>query len=401
MNDTLPLYKVFNALRKNKFDLGIAEYYALLDALHAGFRLDESKGHFDKDNLQFICEMLWLKPNQSRNEFVNIFEENFQNILPDNTSPSQVENKNQSANENKSENQSNNQKTQNSDNQIDINNNATNKNTEEPITNNPIDQTAAEFRIKFDLTTKENNPAQHNMREDAIAPKRNFLFSENYFGINQRQMQQVCRFLPIFQGSLFSPHLNIKATVLHWAKKGYFEKPIFKPQESLYNCVVLLIDNKGSMIAFDGLADMLCLALKDAFKNLQYENEPAFKQYYFYNVPQSYVYTDKAHIKSKNTAQLFQEIQKRKALVLILSDGGAARGGNSDARFKSSLRFLLRLRKVAHQLVWLNPLPQSRWENTTAQRIARFLPMCSLENQNELQKAINFLKGKVRWKQEI
>ncbi len=147
---------------------------------------------------------------------------------------------------------------------------------------------------------------------------------------------------------------------------------------------------------------MLDAALSEAFEVQTNKKAMDYEQYFFYNVPQKYFYKDKVHIKHEKTYELFKQIKRKKFLVLIYSDAGAARGGNSDGRFKPTLRFLLQLKKVAHQIVWLNPLPKERWNKTTAKRISRFVDMYSLSDSTEgtetanrnLQKAIHTLKGK-------
>lgn len=417
MANTLPLYQVFETLKKNGFDLGIAEYYALLDAIHSGFRFEESKHHLDKTNLLFLCEMLWLKPNHSRYEFQTVFEENFQEIelpqfqekskdladstsenLPtkeketpvqENTEPEESFSKNEEApieeNENLQENfQPINEKP---------------VEEEDNSTTSPKNQTLSqreEFRIKFDLSGV-NDSSQSTQQEDKPTTfSKKYLFSDNYFDISARQMEQVCRSLPIFKTTHSIEEIDSQETVLNWAKKGFFEKVIYKKQETIYNNVVLLTDNKGSMQAFELLGDTLSTALKANFG----ENK-AFREYFFYNVPQDYFYKDKIHIEYQKKSDFLKEFEKRKPLIIIFSDAGAARGGNSDGRFRATLRWVIQLKKVAHQVIWLNPMPEDRWENTTAKRIARFVPMFSLSSQSELQKAMNVLKGKTQWKQTI
>jgi formylglycine-generating enzyme required for sulfatase activity len=62
-------------------------------------------------------------------------------------------------------------------------------------------------------------------------------------------------------------------------------------------------------------------------------------------------------------------------LVLIFSDAGAARGGLNPGRIELTDKFLLQIKPVVRQVVWLNPLPVSRWYGTTASQIAKFVSM--------------------------
>jgi uncharacterized protein with von Willebrand factor type A (vWA) domain len=61
--------------------------------------------------------------------------------------------------------------------------------------------------------------------------------------------------------------------------------------------------------------------------------------------------------------------------VLIFSDAGAARGGYSEERYELTKEFLTKLKQKVRYIAWLNPMPHSRWNKTTAGEIARLLPM--------------------------
>ena len=63
----------------------------------------------------------------------------------------------------------------------------------------------------------------------------------------------------------------------------------------------------------------------------------------------------------------------RKTIVLIWSDAGAAPGSGDRHRLPKTLQFLQRVLPSIRQLIWLNPLPESRWQGTPAQAIAQLL----------------------------
>ncbi len=384
--NNLPLYATFNSLKKNGFDLGIEEYYVLIDALHTGFRFYNTESHFSKQNLLWLAKTVWLKPNQSKYEFEKIFHDTFDGINKPSETKEKEENKTPTKNEPPK-------------NSLEKENEPKEDNQKTEIQTND----RKEHLIKFILGNTDENSEKSGFDSDKKRLKRNFLFTENYFDISQRQIKQNFRSLPIFQPSSTSNEIDIEETLHHWAKKDFFEKPIFKRKESLYNNVVLLTDNKGSMLSFELLGDMLNTALSESFNGKIDRISVDYGQYFFYNVPQKYFYEDKIHIKHTKTYELLDKIKRKKSLVVIYSDAGAARGGNSDGRFKPTLRFLLHLKKVAHQIVWLNPLPKERWNKTTAKRISRFVEMYSLADSTEykekanrnLQKAIHTLKGKM------
>ena len=85
------------------------------------------------------------------------------------------------------------------------------------------------------------------------------------------------------------------------------------------------------------------------------------------------------------------------AAVVIMSDAGAARGRYDTQRLLNTVAFLKALRRYTLQYVWLNPLPKSYryWKNSTAEQIARHVPMFSLDRDGMYQ-AVNVLRGQPR-----
>ena len=79
--------------------------------------------------------------------------------------------------------------------------------------------------------------------------------------------------------------------------------------------------------------------------------------------------------------------------VVLLSDGGAARGRYDLLRLLDTIAFMKALRTFTQRYVWLNPLPEHYWENTTAAQIARHVPMFPL-TRDGLHRAVNVLHGK-------
>ena len=81
----------------------------------------------------------------------------------------------------------------------------------------------------------------------------------------------------------------------------------------------------------------------------------------------------------------------RGAAVMILSDGGAARGRYDLLRLLDTVAFL-KGRRMSDRLVWLNPLPPTAWTASTAAEIARHVPMFSMDRDG-CARAVNVLRG--------
>jgi uncharacterized protein with von Willebrand factor type A (vWA) domain len=78
--------------------------------------------------------------------------------------------------------------------------------------------------------------------------------------------------------------------------------------------------------------------------------------------------------------------------ILIFSDGGAARGQLDRERLALTAEFLERLSRRVRGVAWLNPMPRTRWSATTAEAIARLVPMFEV-SQHGLHEAIRVLRG--------
>ena len=76
--------------------------------------------------------------------------------------------------------------------------------------------------------------------------------------------------------------------------------------------------------------------------------------------------------------------------VVIVSDGGAARRTYDSERFHQTKEFIRQLSDKTYLYGWLNPVPEFQWRMTTAEDIATFIPMYSLNPQglNDLVKIL-------------
>lgn len=388
-NITLPFYEFFEELKKNNFSLGIAEYKLLIDALSLGYGFDEQGLDYEK-SLK-LCKTLWLKPNQSAYIFENIFNEKFEPFKFHTQKNEKQNQENEEIKDTKQENISSGETPQENKQQKEKTNlnldeqkeQEINKNRTQEIKNNNQQQ-----RIKFELGEAGGKTVGLEDKKQEIS--RRFSFNNYYFEVSKRQMQQISRFLPLTQASTIGDEIDIDKTIEHFAQNGMMAQPIFKKQTQIHNKVHVLIDHEGSMHAFETLSETFAQALQEAFQN----TTKHFHKYYFYNVPQKHIFKNTSHTEYKRTAQWIAELKPNRDAVIIISDAGAARDSNSGERFKTTLRFLIQLKKHTSKIAWLNPLPQERWQGNSAERIQKIIPMFYLDNAQELQKTINLLKGK-------
>lgn len=399
----LPLYGFFEALRKNGFSLGLQEYYDLLQALHYTQGIDLDHQQIDREALLAVCKILWFKPQQSLQVFENLYRETFEDFIwseeisetpsaPETSTPSNNENAVDPTSKEKPSNDK--EKTQAAQ-QAPSPPEDENQTLAHPEATTNEEATNVDKKIKFVIRDVPAEDTPGSIDDSVRIKLRKFLHDPYVFRVTPRQMLQACRFLPMRQAFADGQQLDIDQMVTQYAQHGFFTRPVFKTYNQTRNQVLLLIDHGGSMAALGTLANTMIAALDQAFQvsPLAKEKETTVKKYYFYNTPHGHVYQDRAHIKAVSLKDLQLQIkQMPQTLIFILSDAGAARGGNNDGRFQATLDFLLLLKKMTHKVVWLNPMPKKRWHYTTAERIGQWVAMYALDAPNHLKEAIAYLK---------
>jgi uncharacterized protein with von Willebrand factor type A (vWA) domain len=381
----LPFYTIFSALRKNGFPLGIDEYQALIEVLSCYHLYSPSEKIIERNELMDICKTLWFKPNQVPLVFETIFNEQYNRIfltgiktgitdisgtadepglkkLPDDVhkSPLTLFGEKQEP--------------------------------EAPKTGQSAEDSAGQAKGIRIVLGSGGGQQQQFKKEKANIKEGRFLFSDNYFPVSRRQIQQLLSYLPEKKQQSAENEIDIDNTILSIARHGYLKEPIYKKKEEILNKLVMLHDHKGSMVAFENLSDMLIDAKSALFNQAQVQ-KPIGSDFYFQNITEKHIYLNKANTKFREMDAFIDFFREKKVMLAIVSDAGAARMSNSDMRVKLTIRMLKKLQQMTNRMVWLNPLPEGRWINTSAERIAEFVPMFSIDHAG-LQQAVAVLRGK-------
>lgn len=234
----------------------------------------------------------------------------------------------------------------------------------------------------FTLEDIEETP----LSEAGISTHR-FLLNERYLPVSPRDMQQHWRFLQNNFEHGITPQIDLLRTVASIARRGILLEPVFQKRTLNRTHLLFLIDDSPSMIAFETLAQRFVeAALEDPFVT----DEEVF---YFSNYPANHLYLNPYHTQSEQLSSLWRRCH-RHTMMLIISDGGASRGQTDFERIRSTHAFLKAARQHVQRIAWINPMPRERWEDTSAEYIARRVPMFETERIG-LYKAIQTLKGKV------
>jgi uncharacterized protein with von Willebrand factor type A (vWA) domain len=253
--------------------------------------------------------------------------------------------------------------------------------TESTSASERLPETADELRV--------TSPALPLAQTRSNIARRSFRQTNEYFPVTRRQMKQSWRSLRRLVRTGPSTELDIDATIDRIGRQGTLLEPVLIPRRVNQSKLLLLIDQDGSMVPFHAFSERLT---ETAVRGGQLEST---KAYYFHNCPMDYLYGDRYCNWAETIDDVLNTVQSSHTKVLIFSDAGAARGTFNAERLELTIAFLTALKRQIRYVAWLNPIPSSRWQGTTASQIARFVPMFEL-NRRGLSHAMSVLRGRFR-----
>ncbi|NES21481.1 MAG: hypothetical protein F6K41_21760 [Symploca sp. SIO3E6] len=353
----LPLLDIFNSLRqRHGLPLGIDEYLAVLRSLEAGF------GIGSRQEIEQLCCMLWAKSEEENHLIRRLFEQMWQ------YQPVELENEDK-----RSQDSTPIDKTET---------------PEESFSDEPL----LELETQPSLTPEPVQAVQavrSSTRNRELRRPRYSLLTE-YFPVTRRQMKQCWRYLrrPVREGVPIE--LDIEATVAKMSREDILLEPVLIPPRSNRTDLVLLIDQEGSMVPFHELSRQLRETAERGGRLRQ------TRVFYFHDYGDEYLYRHPALLDAQPITEVLAEIGER-AVVLIISDGGAARGNFDQERVESTKVWIEQLQQSVRYCAWLNPMPNECWQDTTAGEIACLLPMFEMNRQG-MNAAISVLRGRyIAW----
>jgi uncharacterized protein with von Willebrand factor type A (vWA) domain len=250
----------------------------------------------------------------------------------------------------------------------------------------------------------EAAPLLLSQTEDREVALQQYLLVNEYLPVTRRQMKQSWRYLrrPRREGP--PVEVDVAATIHQISQDGFFLTPVLRPRRVNKAGLLLLIDQEGSMAPFHVLARRLRETAVDAGKLGRADT------YYFHDCPpppkdaprptaanpyrEHLLYRREQLRDVRPISDIIGDFQGLETGALIFSDAGAARGGWDEARIEHTGLFLYQLKSVGvEHIAWVNPMPEERWAHTSAEAIARLLPMFSMDRQG-LYQAIDVLRGR-------
>jgi uncharacterized protein len=168
--------------------------------------------------------------------------------------------------------------------------------------------------------------------------------------------------------------VDVTATVRQVARLGVYGGPVMRRRRVNHGRLVLLVDQQGSMVPFHRWS-------RDVVETARLDSRLAgVSAFYFYNVPQEFVYLDEHLTKPIELAKVLAGIDGE-TTVLVVSDGGAARGRRDRMRIRETTRVVGKVRSRTGLVGWLNPMPVDRWERSAAEILAYLLPMGAMDRE--------------------
>ncbi|WP_300451778.1 VWA domain-containing protein [Accumulibacter sp.] len=179
--------------------------------------------------------------------------------------------------------------------------------------------------------------------------------------------------------------LDLAATIRERCRRGRLLQPVCRARRANSARLLVLADTSASMDPWRPflatLADSLRLG-RLASAELRY----------FSNLPRSQLFADV----DLTDPQARDEVLRRHAGagLLVLSDAGSARGYLNRRRALQTAAFLAEAASLFPAIVWINPMPRTRWAGTTAALVAAGANVSMLPlDAAHLLRAVDILRG--------
>ncbi|GAB5554009.1 MAG: hypothetical protein Sapg2KO_36000 [Saprospiraceae bacterium] len=218
---------------------------------------------------------------------------------------------------------------------------------------------------------------------DEIIFQKAFIIKGDDYLLPGRVLKQAWRSMRNLQEIGRQNILDVDQTVQAVAEKGFLDRPVFKAAYQNTTQLTLLLDASSSMVAFSDLGQKI---IETAKQDRHFQH---LRVFYFDNLPEDYLFYDE---QMTEPIDIRDFLNLPKTPVLIFSDAGAARGLLNWDRVKQTIAFLDLL--AAPKWTWINPMPRTRWLDTTAELIADHSQHMFECNSLEFRNAIKMLRGK-------
>jgi uncharacterized protein len=158
--------------------------------------------------------------------------------------------------------------------------------------------------------------------------------------------------------------VDVAATVERIGREGFFSDLVNRPVVQKKAELLLLVDDSNAMLPFAPVMQPLIQTVLDR------RIVPA-AIYRFNQYPTDYLYDWKRPLRGVPLAKVLGLLNRQRTVVMIVSEAGASNPLYREERVTGTGQFLAKLLPCVREVLWLNPLPPERWEDTTAEPIQR------------------------------
>ena len=347
----LPLLDVFLELQRRGFALGLPDYLLALKALAQGF------GIGSREELGFMCRTLWAKSLEEQEQVTDVLdtvkltEDEIKQLFFPEYILNQLQQKASQGSSTKTQPET------------------------SPTSNYTFSLGKAPSNVGISVPLRQTRQQNHHFDLIGNLP------------VTKRQMKRAWRYYRRMQRVGSAVELDVLATIEQMHRQGILVKPVLVPRRCNLAHMLILQDEGGSMVPFRRITQPLLDSVKQS-------GLAKVSILFFHNIPTDSLYSDPL----LNLPQSLEKIMRHltEAGVLIISDGGAARGNYNQHRVEQTIRFVQSLKRFTPNIAWVNPVPEVRWAGTTADAIHQksMVPMFTLDRPG-LDAAINVLRGRV------
>jgi uncharacterized protein len=373
MTDTSPLLEIYHRLRARQFPLGPQEYETAQRALLRGFGLGS------RQQLLFLCQTLWAKSRSEQEQVREVFDL----VLPPEFSERELD-----------EYLTHCEQTEMPEPERPPARQAPQP-TAPQTPSGPPTSTASgggalpEVQHTLNLTQQpaalEINLPEPRVQDWPVNPNWDFI---SELPLTSRQLKGAWRYLRRMRRIGQRVELDIEGTLEQTYRQGVMLEPVLRPRRTNQARLLLLVDEGGSMTPFRYLTQAL-------IESAQQSGLAEVTVRYFHDVPLRYLFSDPRM--NRQHAEKVEAVIEGFAgsSVLILSDGGAARGSYDENRVRQTVGFLSKLRGQRCYVAWLNPTPGGRWIGASVEKVGS-ASQIKLQSYDRLglDKVVSALRGK-------
>lgn len=354
------LFSVFDDLRKQGVPLGLPEYLLLIKTLREGIGIDSV------ESLGRICRLLWAKSLEDQQLFDASFNRRVGTWLQTQKPAEESASAHKAPDTSPLETPASSQDSSN----------------EDLATSAASDKTGPSRLSQFPLG--QVSEAKPKGAEFLLKPWLRYQLTTR-FPVSPREMSRIWRNLRRVRREGPSEVLDVQGTIDNICRTGIFLKPSMQPHRRNQARLLLLVDHFGSMSAFS----LVVKALISSILRGGLLGQTSI--YYFHDFPDKVLYQSPGLNGARALEEVFAERAKGDS-VLFVSDAGSARGHYERARVAGTRKCLELLRDYTYLYSWLNPVPARRWTNTSAEEIAKSIPMFPMTREGLID-TVNVLRG--------